>query len=71
MKKLFLPLGISDLSYLMIYFASLFKSFRDDNEFIFLKETQAAEVEFGVEKGGEAHTIKVFLENTKTIVTKK
>lgn len=50
-----------------VYFASLFKSFRDDNEFIFLKETQAAEVEFGVEKGGENHIIKVFLEKRDKI----
>jgi DNA replication and repair protein RecF len=50
-----------------VYFASLFKSFRDDNEFIFLKETQNSEVEFEVEKGGENHVIKVFLEKRDKI----
>lgn len=50
-----------------VYFASLFKSFRDDNEFIFLKDTQAAEVEFTVQKNGETHSLKVFLEKRDRI----
>lgn len=44
-----------------VYFASLFKSFRDDNEFIFLKESESAEIKMVVEKDGEDHTLEIFL----------
>lgn len=44
-----------------IYFASLFKSFRDDNDFIFLKESDSAEIKMVVEKTGEEHTVDIFL----------
>ncbi|MBL8029661.1 MAG: DNA replication/repair protein RecF [Candidatus Doudnabacteria bacterium] len=50
-----------------VYFASLFKSFRDDNEFIFLKDTQASEIEFVIEKGSETHNLKIFLEKRDKI----
>lgn len=50
-----------------VYFASLFKSFRDDNEFIFLKDTSAAEVEYQIEKEGQQHTLQVFLEKRDKI----
>ncbi len=50
-----------------VYFASLFKSFRDDNEFIFLKDTQAAEIEFVIEKKNESHNLKIFLEKRDKI----
>lgn len=45
-----------------VYFASLFKSFRDDAEFIFLKGSDAAEIKMLVEKGGEEHLIEVYLQ---------
>lgn len=45
-----------------VYFASLFKSFRDDAEFIFLKGTEAAEIRMAVEKLGEEYQLEVFLE---------
>lgn len=50
-----------------IYFASLFKSFRDDNEFIFLKETSNAEIKMNIEKNGELYTLEVFLEKRDKI----
>lgn len=50
-----------------VYFGSLFKSFRDDNEFIFLKDTSAAELQLVVEKGGETHTLQAFLEKRDKI----
>ena len=45
-----------------VYFASLFKSFRDDTEFIFLKDSDSLELGMEVEKQGEPHTLEVFLE---------
>lgn len=50
-----------------VYFASLFKSFRDDAEFIFMKGNQAAEVQVNVEQDEEHHTIEVFLEKRDKI----
>lgn len=50
-----------------IYFASLFKSFRDDTEFIFLKDFSDAHIRMVVEKHGEDHTIEVFLEKRDRI----
>jgi DNA replication and repair protein RecF len=50
-----------------VYFASLFKSFRDDSEFIFMKGTNASEVRMLVEKGGEDHTLEIFLEQRDKI----
>jgi DNA replication and repair protein RecF len=44
-----------------IYFASLFKSFRDDTEFIFLKDQQNAEIRMVLEKEGRESELKVFL----------
>ncbi len=45
-----------------LYFASLFKSFRDDAEYIFLKGTENAEIRMLVEKYGEEHTLEIYLE---------
>lgn len=45
-----------------IYFGSLFKSFRDDTEFIFLKGTTAAEIKLKVEKSGQEYALEIFLE---------
>lgn len=45
-----------------LYFASLFKSFRDDTEFIFLKDSDALELVLDVEKNGEDHRLEVFLQ---------
>ena len=45
-----------------IYFGSLFKSFRDDAEFIFLKDNSTAEIKIELEKLGETHTVEIFLE---------
>jgi DNA replication and repair protein RecF len=50
-----------------VYFASLFKSFRDDSEFIFMKNTTTAEVRVAVERRGEAHVIEIFLEQRDKI----
>jgi DNA replication and repair protein RecF len=50
-----------------IYFASLFKSFRDDNEFIFLKDSGSAQVSLVVENDGEENTLDVFLERRDKI----
>lgn len=50
-----------------VYFASLFKSFRDDSEFIFMKGTNTAELKLVAERGGQAHTIEVFLEQRDRI----
>lgn len=46
-----------------IYFSSLFKSFRDDTEFIFLKDFNNAEIKIVVEKHNETHNLEIFLEN--------
>src|SRR3989344_8685255 len=45
-----------------VYFASLFKSFRDDTEFIFLKDSNKLQLCLNVEKGGEFHNLEIFLE---------
>ncbi len=50
-----------------VYFASLFKSFRDDSEFIFMRDTSTAEVRVVVEKRGQSHTIEIFLEQRERI----
>ena len=50
-----------------IYFASLFKSFRDDNEFIFLKDSNFAEIRLLVERMGEENQLDVFLERREKI----
>ncbi len=50
-----------------IYFSSLFKSFRDDTEFIFLKDFSNAEIRMVVDKGGEDHQLDIFLEKREKI----
>ncbi len=51
-----------------IYFASLFKSFRDDTEFIFLKESNSLELKVVFEKHGEDHSLEIFLERREKIL---
>ena len=50
-----------------VYFASLFKSFRDDAEFIFLKGSSSAEIRMSVNRLGENHLIEIFLEKRERI----
>ena len=50
-----------------VYFASLFKSFRDDTEFIFLQDAGSLELKLVVEKEGQQHTLEVFLEKREKI----
>lgn len=50
-----------------VYFASLFKSFRDDNEFIFLKESESAEIKMLIEKEQEDHSLEIFLSKKEKI----
>ncbi len=50
-----------------VYFASLFKSFRDDTEFIFLKDTASLELKIIVEKDYEDHELQIFLEKREKI----
>lgn len=50
-----------------VYFASLFKSFRDDSEFIFMRDTSTAEVRVTIEKKGQTHVVEVFLEQREKI----
>src|SRR6185312_11011206 len=50
-----------------VYFASLFKSFRDDTEFIFLKDSGSLELKIDVEKNGEMRVLEVFLEKREKI----
>jgi len=50
-----------------VYFASLFKSFRDDTEFIFLKDCNNLEIKMLVEKNGEDSEFHVFLEKRDKI----
>ncbi len=45
-----------------VYFASLFKSFRDDTEFMFMKDEGYLELVMQVEKEGQLRTLEVFLE---------
>jgi DNA replication and repair protein RecF len=50
-----------------VYFASLFKSFRDDTEFIFLKDCSSLEIKLNLEKEEQEHTLEVFLERRDKI----
>lgn len=50
-----------------LYFASLFKSFRDDTEFIFLKDAASLELRLLLEKEGREHELGVFLEKREKI----
>lgn len=50
-----------------IYFASLFKSFRDDTEFIFLKESNNLEIQVLFEKQQEEHRLEIYLEKKDKI----
>ncbi len=50
-----------------IYFGSLFKSFRDDAEFIFLQGTNTAEIKIDIEQTGQEHVLEVFLEKRDRI----
>lgn len=45
-----------------LYFASLFKSFRDDAEYIFLRGSDSAEIKMLVERKGEEHLVEVYLQ---------
>lgn len=50
-----------------VYFGSLFKSFRDDAEFIFLQGTDQAEVKVELEQNSQEHLLEVFLEKRDRI----
>jgi DNA replication and repair protein RecF len=50
-----------------IYFASLFKSFRDDTEYIFLKESNNLELKITLEKQEQDYVLEVFLEKREKI----
>lgn len=50
-----------------VYFASLFKSFRNDAEFLFLKGSNTAEIKMILDKDSQEHTIEVFLEKRDRI----
>lgn len=50
-----------------VYFASLFKSFRDDAEFIFMRGVTSSEVRMVLERGGQERTLEVFLERRDKI----
>lgn len=50
-----------------VYFGSLFKSFRDDAEFIFLKSTNDAQIKIEFENDGESHLLEIFLEKRERI----
>lgn len=50
-----------------VYFSSLFKSFRDDAEFIFLQGADNAEIKVTLERGGETHTLEIYLEKKEKI----
>lgn len=50
-----------------VYFASLFKSFRDDTEFLFLKDSSNLELQMLVEKGGQDQIFQIFLEKKEKI----
>lgn len=45
-----------------VYFASLFKSFRDDTEFIFLKDSSSLMLKLILEKSGEDRSLEIYLE---------
>ncbi len=50
-----------------VYFASLFKSFRDDTEFIFLKDAASLELKLVLEKEGQTHSLAIYLERRDKI----
>jgi DNA replication and repair protein RecF len=50
-----------------VYFSSLFKSFRDDTEFIFLKDETRLELQMNIEKDNNLRTLEVFLEKRDKI----
>lgn len=50
-----------------VYFASLFKSFRDDTEFIFMKDSANLELRLVLEKDGEDRRLDIFLEKREKI----
>jgi DNA replication and repair protein RecF len=50
-----------------IYFASLFKSFRDDTEFIFLQNSDSLELRLNLEKEGRERVLEIFLEKRDKI----
>lgn len=50
-----------------VYFGSVFKSFRDDADFIFLKGTTNAEVKLVCEKNQENFVLEIFLEKRDKI----
>jgi DNA replication and repair protein RecF len=50
-----------------IYFGSLFKSFRDDAEFIFLQGSNQAEIKIELERNEQEHLLEVFLEQRDRI----
>lgn len=50
-----------------VYFGSLFKSFRDDAEFMFLQGTNQAEVKINLEVSEQEHLLEVFLEKRDRI----
>lgn len=50
-----------------IYFISLFKSFRDDNDFIFLKDSNSAEIKATIEKQEQDHRVEIFLSRREKI----
>lgn len=50
-----------------VYFGSVFKSFRDDAEFIFLKGATAAKIQILAEKLGEDVTLEIHLEKRDKI----
>ncbi len=50
-----------------VYFASLFKSFRDDTEFIFMKDSSSLQLKIVVEKANEEHILEIFLEKKDKI----
>lgn len=50
-----------------IYFGSLFKSFRDDADFIFLKSTNDSQIKIEFESNGETNLLEIFLEKRDRI----
>ncbi len=50
-----------------IYFGSLFKSFRDDADFIFLKSTNDSQIKIEFESKGETQVLEIFLEKRDRI----
>lgn len=50
-----------------VYFASLFKSFRDDTEFIFLKDCSNLEIRMVLDKDGQEHQLEIFLERREKV----